>query len=85
MLWSSRSSVAWGWGAPKPDGKCLLALGLAPRDMQSLSSHQQPIQTPAVTFHHVSYRIAPTTCPQRREGTHTLSLSAAIALDHLFQ
>jgi hypothetical protein len=35
---------------PHPEVKRHLALGLDPRDVQYLSSHQQPLQPPAETF-----------------------------------
>ena len=34
---------------PQPEVKRHLALGLDPRDVQYLSSHQQPLQPPAET------------------------------------
>jgi hypothetical protein len=34
---------------PKPEVQRHLALGLDPRDVQYLSSHQQPLQPPAET------------------------------------
>ncbi len=39
---------------PKPDVKRHLALGLDPRDMQYLSSHQKPLQLPAEAFYSFS-------------------------------